>query len=94
MWVKLNKHIGEGSIWFSLPTDSMELRFEDGDLISYLIENDKAEQHQIGFRLVPWLRTINGIHCNMKLRCPFINAPHSLIELDQVLVNAEELKNI
>jgi hypothetical protein len=92
MWVKLKKHIGEGSIWYSLPSDDNEVKFVEGVAISYKIEGGEVEKKEIAFRYVPWERIINGIKYYLELKCPFINGENSIIELDQIEINDEEIK--
>lgn len=89
MWVKLIRHIGEGSLWYSL--NDIELKLIEGDLISCKLKDGSIIKLPIAFRYVPWLRTINGIHYHMELKCPFIMGSASNIELDEIEVNSEEM---
>jgi hypothetical protein len=91
MWVKLVKHIGEDSLWFSLPSDDNELKVIEGDLISCRHVNGQIEKLPIIFRYVPWVRTIDGIECHMQLKTPCLNGKRFIIDLDEIEVDDNDL---
>lgn len=91
MWIKLVKHIGESTIWYSLPSDNEVLNFINGDLICCKFANSAIEKLPIAFRYVPWERTIDGILHYMELKAPYINDKNSIIELEEIEVDDNEL---
>src|SRR5260221_14751212 len=93
-WIKLDKHVGNGEIWYSLPSENIKLELTDQIEINCRFSDGSMNNLLINFPYNEQRTTIeDGVPMTTLLRSPSVlNSNRMYIQLGDVEVDEEDVK--